>query len=783
MNKKHPFQAVAAILACLFLLTPCGRAATTNVTYGDYSFIPAVVTINAGDTVNWVARNTDLHTLLGTGGDPICGGSPLPCAHTFNTAGNFSYVCTLHVRLGMTGMVMVVSAPVPQPPIILTQPQSQSVLTNTTVTFSVTASNATSYQWQNNFVNLPGQTNDSLTLTNVTLDDSGAYQVVVGNAVGPVTSSNAVLVVKTISAPVITAQPESQVVLTNTSVTFSVTASNGLSYQWLSNSITLPGQTGATLTLNDVVIGESGSYQVIVGNPSGSAASSVAVLLVGYPASFVQQPANVDVLAGTLVTLQAEATGYPPPQYQWAYNNVNLPGQQSPALALDAVTTNLQGAYSVSISNAFGSRTSSNAILTVEPLTTTLKEKLTITVSPPGSGTVSPNYNGRSLIAAHRYTVTAIGGRGEVFADWSGIAQSQNRTLTFVMPSTSNAVLTANFIPSPFTNAVAGTYSGLFWDPANLSNETAGYFTATISATGAMAGQLRLAGATLPFATNLYPDGSAIVRLKRRSLNSLILTTQVDLAGLATLSGSVTDTNGSFHAPLFARRAASSDAHRASGYAGYYTWAMPGISDGYSYGTASVASLGAVRLSLFLSDGPSSVASGALSANGQMPLYLSLYGGKGSLLSWLSFTNSAIRLSTNAAYWFRNTGVKDAYPTLTNLSIWMGVYPAAHLGTNALNAASVSVQLSGADLKHFVTEHIPLNQNGIGGSFPNLVVTISDSAGVFTGLNAGIFTGLFKDPTSGDMVRFNGAVLHQLPMGYGFFSGGHLPGAVIIGPP
>ena len=94
-------------------------------------------------------------------------------------------------------------------------------------------------QWLSNTVDLPGATNDSLILSNVVTADSATYPVVVSNATDSVASSNAVLLVLTILPPVILTQPQSQTVVTNTTVTFSVTASMPCPYQWLSNTVDL----------------------------------------------------------------------------------------------------------------------------------------------------------------------------------------------------------------------------------------------------------------------------------------------------------------------------------------------------------------------------------------------------------------------------------------------------------------------------------------------------------------------------------------------------------------
>ncbi len=100
---------------CLLLPLAEAHAATTNVTYGFAFFNPKVVQIHAGDTVNWTGGSG--HTLLGTGTDPICGGNSLPCSHTFNVPGSYAYKCTIdsHAALGMTGLVVVVSAPLTPP--------------------------------------------------------------------------------------------------------------------------------------------------------------------------------------------------------------------------------------------------------------------------------------------------------------------------------------------------------------------------------------------------------------------------------------------------------------------------------------------------------------------------------------------------------------------------------------------------------------------------------------------------------------------------------------------
>jgi hypothetical protein len=426
------------------------------------------------------------------------------------------------------------------------------------------------------------------------------------------------------------------------------------------------------------------------------------------------------------------------------------------------------------------------------------KGKLTVTINPAKSGTVSPNLNGETLLANHSYTVQAVAGKGHAFGSWSGIVLSSDPSLTFVMPAVSNATLTANFIPSPFaSNGVAGSYSGIFLDTNNLSNETSGWFSATVADNGVIDGQVKIAGVSTRFVSTLYANGSATLALPRHGQDSLVLTLQVDLSGLEMLTGTVADASNTFSAQLTAYRAGFSASSPATAYEGYYTWAMPAASGiapaGNSYGTAKVAAAGGVQMSLTFGDGTTTTAAGSLAQNGWMPLYVSLYSGRGSFLAWLSFNKSSGSLSTNGVLWFNDgiplfkvdaagnpvpvTVATGPFPdgfTLTNLSLFMAPYSAAGKGTNALDSANVAIQLTGADLTNSITDTIALNSSGAGGSSATTSVNISGKTG--------LFTGSFKEPVSGATVQYAGAVLQPAQWGYGTFISGGLPGAVALAP-
>ncbi|MFO1450345.1 MAG: immunoglobulin domain-containing protein [Opitutaceae bacterium] len=206
-------------------------------------------------------------------------------AHTTTQAGLFTVVVSGYYagnvgayRLTFGGVSAI------QSPAIVTQPVSQAVNAGAAATFSVTATGTAplAYQWRRNGVDLPGATAATLALTNVQAATTGAYTVVVSNAVGSVTSATANLTLAVAVAPTIVVQPISQTTVAGTGVSFSVVA-NGtapLAYQWRKDEVPINGATAATLTLNNPQSGDAGLYTVTVTNSAGTIVSTGATLTV-----------------------------------------------------------------------------------------------------------------------------------------------------------------------------------------------------------------------------------------------------------------------------------------------------------------------------------------------------------------------------------------------------------------------------------------------------------------------------------------------------------------------
>jgi glucose/arabinose dehydrogenase len=107
-----------------------------------------------------------------------------------------------YLQRGSTGQLRRIQYPAGQvPPTINQHPQSQTIVAGQPVTFNVSATGATpfQYQWQRNNVDIPNANSDSYTIPAVTLSDNGAqFRCIVTNAFGSATSNNATL---TVNAP------------------------------------------------------------------------------------------------------------------------------------------------------------------------------------------------------------------------------------------------------------------------------------------------------------------------------------------------------------------------------------------------------------------------------------------------------------------------------------------------------------------------------------------------------------------------------------------------------
>jgi len=149
-----------------------------------------------------------------------------------------------HLRLQWVLLIMTLPFAAPpglpaedlQAPVITRQPADTLRGLGRRARFTVVAGgSALTYQWQFGGADLPGATDSTLMLTNLSSADEGPYRVRVSNVAGTALSTEARLTV--VSPPVITAQPPSQWLPYGRPFTFSVTATSrvDVAYEWYLN--------------------------------------------------------------------------------------------------------------------------------------------------------------------------------------------------------------------------------------------------------------------------------------------------------------------------------------------------------------------------------------------------------------------------------------------------------------------------------------------------------------------------------------------------------------------
>jgi hypothetical protein len=164
--------------------------------------------------------------------------------------------------------------------VINTPPEDQFVPVGGDGTFTVGAIGTTPlyYHWQFNGTNISGATTSSLTVSGVQSVVTGLYSVVVSNGVS-VTSASANLAFGT--APVITAQPQSQTIALGGTANLTVTATGVPSphFQWFVNGDSIGGD-GSALMIPGFDGGNAGTYFVVVSNSIGVTVSSNAQVIL-----------------------------------------------------------------------------------------------------------------------------------------------------------------------------------------------------------------------------------------------------------------------------------------------------------------------------------------------------------------------------------------------------------------------------------------------------------------------------------------------------------------------
>ncbi len=199
-------------------------------------------------------------------------GTNLVTFTVFDSSGNSTNCAVAVAVVGVPGITM------------LTTNVAVAIGSNATFSVNVCGTAPFVYQWYyNTNTPLANASNAVLTLTSISTNDLGNYQVVVTNSYGSATSAVATLSI--IQPPNITRQPVSLVRAPGSSAVFTVSAkgSTPMYYQWYmgtTNGVPLVGQTNAALSITNIQSADFANYTALVSNGSGAVASAQASLVL-----------------------------------------------------------------------------------------------------------------------------------------------------------------------------------------------------------------------------------------------------------------------------------------------------------------------------------------------------------------------------------------------------------------------------------------------------------------------------------------------------------------------
>lgn len=400
-----------------------------------------------------------------------------------------------------------------------------------------------------------------------------------------------------------------------------------------------------------------------------------------------------------------------------------------------------------------------------------------LSVGKSGSGTIYPDLTTMNLVVGQTYSVTAVPATGYQFAGWSGSVQSSSATITFTM--TANMSLQANFVVNPYTTAAA-TYNGLFNESDEVRLNSAGSFNVYLDVNGNFSAWAQIGYSRYQFAGKLDLNLRATNVVTRWDGTPLTVELQVGHGATAgQITGRVSD--GVWTAPLAGGRSSAS-----SPFVGEYTVVIPGTAGnpalpaGDGYATLHVAADGLGTMNGTLADGTAFSQTAYVTTDGDWPLYVSLYAGKGNIISWLSFTNLSTSDVSGNLVWIKQAGASTtSYPA--GFTVGTKAVGSVYLQPNetgkALDLAGAVVTFSGGELTSSFNNVVSVNAG-------SQVVNLSSSEMSFLIAKlTGTFSGEVHVPATGVMRSLKGVVLQKQTAAYGSMMGASLSSRVVLAAP
>jgi plastocyanin len=397
------------------------------------------------------------------------------------------------------------------------------------------------------------------------------------------------------------------------------------------------GPNGTYLDETRITLTASGAFGFSFSNWSGSVSATTNPLVITLSAdqtvtaNFISTP--VTTYALTLVTnpVGAGTIGVSPAP--------NAPGGAYIAgtvvtLTATALTTNAFTNWTGDVSSTSnrvtltidGNKTATANFVPIIPPSYTL----TISVTPTNSGAVllnpRPRTNG-TYASGTVVAVAAVPERNFRFVGWTGSVTSTNNPLLVTM--TANTSLTAHFEALPQIDFLAesGLYVGLLMEDTNVALATSGAFSLHVDKSGSFDGVANIGGKKQAIGGQFDRFGYAPLALRRGTLSGSLQITADRISGELTDGG---------RSPKVLLHAVTNNAAPLSGV---YRLTIPpnDFVSQSSTMTLTILASGVAQLRGRLGDGVAFTHRTKLTDNGRVPVFASLYSGRGGLLGWIDF--------------------------------------------------------------------------------------------------------------------------------------------------
>ncbi|MBR5342838.1 MAG: leucine-rich repeat protein [Oscillospiraceae bacterium] len=303
----------------------------------------------------------------------------------------YQYYCKVSNSYGDSDS-LAATLTVVETPVITKQPKKMRIAAGETLSISLTADNATDYQWywrKNSSASWSECTvstaqKPTLVYINVSTAKNGyQYYCRVSNAKGSVNSDIATVTVRDDIKPVITAQPQNTTITSGDTLRFTVEASYATGYQWYwrKNSsaswseCTVSTAQKTTLVYINVGTAKNGyQYRCKVSNGYGYVYTNTVTLTVkaGAKPTITTQPTDPTIIAGDTLRITvgaSNATGY---QWYWrkdssaSWSESTVSTAQKPTLVYTNISAAKNGyQYRCKVSNSYGYVYTDTVTLTV----------------------------------------------------------------------------------------------------------------------------------------------------------------------------------------------------------------------------------------------------------------------------------------------------------------------------------------------------------------------------------------------------------------------------------